>query len=56
MWMCSMFNLIGDFSSVISIVQFCLYLFGFDLILYAPVNIFSVIAGRFFLGRTSTKQ
>ena len=30
--------------------------FVFDLILYAPVNNFSAISGRVFLGRTSTKQ
>ena len=30
--------------------------FLFDLILYVPVNSFSVMSGRFFLGRTSTKQ
>ena len=28
----------------------------FDLILYVPVNIFSVMSGRVFLGWTSTKQ
>ena len=27
-----------------------------DLILYTPVNNFSVISGRVYLGRTSTKQ
>ena len=31
---------------------FCL----FDLILYVPVNNFSVMSGRVSLGRTSTKQ
>ena len=28
----------------------------FDLILYIPVNIISVMSGQVFMGRTSTKQ
>ena len=32
--------------------MFCL----FDLILYVPVNTFSVMSGQVFLGLTSTKQ
>ena len=33
-----------------------LFVCWFDMILYVPVNKFSVMSGQFFLGLTSTKQ
>ena len=38
------------------LVNMCFCLLLFDLILSVAVNIFSVMLGQVFLGRTSTKQ
>ena len=48
----------ATYADIIIKCLFCWHLKGylFDLIIYIPVNNFSVMSGLFFLGRTSTNQ